>query len=194
MEANEKAAHVQKNLTSCDIQMKKLVAAMEDISHSSSQIKEVISSIQTIADQTTLLALNASIEAARAGEAGKGFAVVANEVSNLALDSMNASQSTVDLIANALDSVEKGMLIVGETADMLQLSVEEALELGKRIDSISEASVNQADALGQITEGIEQISSVVAENSAMAEQSAAFSEELTAHAQLLKNQIEVFQV
>ena len=77
---------------------------------------------------------------------------------------------------------------------MLQLSVEEALELGKRIDSISEASVNQADALGQITEGIEQISSVVAENSAMAEQSAAFSEELTAHAQLLKNQIEVFQV
>lgn len=174
--------------------MKKLVAAMEDISHSSSQIKEVISSIQTIADQTTLLALNASIEAARAGEAGKGFAVVANEVSNLALDSMNASQSTVDLIANALDSVDKGMSIVGETADMLRMSVEEALELGKRIDSISEASVNQAEALGQITEGIEQISSVVAQNSAMAEQSAAFSEELTAHAQLLKNQIEVFQV
>lgn len=134
------------------------------------------------------------LEAARAGEAGKGFAVVANEVSNLALDSMNASQSTVDLIANALDSVEKGMSIVGETANMLQLSVEEALELGKRIDSISEASVNQADALGQITEGIEQISSVVAENSAMAEQSAAFSEELTAHAQLLKNQIEIFQI
>lgn len=194
VEANEKAAHVQKNLTSCDEQMRKLVAAMEDISHSSSQIKEVISSIQTIADQTTLLALNASIEAARAGEAGKGFAVVANEVSNLALDSMNASQSTVDLIANALDSVEKGMSIVGETADMLQLSVKEALELGERIDSISEASVNQAEALGQITEGIEQISSVVAENSAMAEQSASFSEELTAHAQLLKDQIEVFQV
>ena len=194
VDANEKAAHVQKNLTSCDEQMKKLVAAMEDISHSSSQIKEVISSIQTIADQTTLLALNASIEAARAGEAGKGFAVVANEVSNLALDSMNASQSTVDLIANALDSVDKGMSIVGETADMLRMSVEEALELGKRIDSISEASVNQAEALGQITEGIEQISSVVAQNSAMAEQSAAFSEELTAHAQLLKNQIEVFQV
>lgn len=194
VDANEKAAHVQKNLTSCDEQMKKLVAAMEDISHSSSQIKEVINSIQTIADQTTLLALNASIEAARAGEAGKGFAVVANEVSNLALDSMNASQSTVDLIANALDSVDKGMSIVGETADMLRMSVEEALELGKRIDSISEASVNQAEALGQITEGIEQISSVVAQNSAMAEQSAAFSEELTAHAQLLKNQIEVFQV
>ena len=124
VDANEKAAHVQKNLTSCDEQMKKLVAAMEDISHSSSQIKEVISSIQTIADQTTLLALNASIEAARAGEAGKGFAVVANEVSNLALDSMNASQSTVDLIANALDSVDKGMSIVGETADMLRMSVD----------------------------------------------------------------------
>jgi len=192
--ANEKAAVVQKNLASCDAQMKKLVAAMDDISQSSSQIKEVISSIQTIADQTTLLALNASIEAARAGEAGKGFSVVANEVSNLALDSMNAAQSTVDLIANALDSVEKGMDIVGETARTLQISVEESLELNKRIDSISEASVNQANALNQITEGIEQISSVVSENSAMAEQSAAFSQELTAHAQLLNDQIDIFQI
>lgn len=194
VEANNKSSIVQQNLNACDAQMQKLVAAMEDISHSSSQIKEVISSIQTIADQTTLLALNASIEAARAGEAGRGFAVVANEVSNLALDSMNAAQSTVDLIANALNSVEKGMDIVQETAETLERSVEESRELGKRIDSISEASLNQAEALNQVTEGIEQISSVVSENSAMAQESAAFSEELTAHAQMLKQQIEVFQV
>lgn len=194
VEANNRSAVVQQNLNSCDAQMKKLVAAMDDISHSSNQIKEVISSIQSIADQTTLLALNASIEAARAGEAGRGFAVVANEVSNLALDSMNAAQSTVELIANALESVDKGMGIVQETASMLQHSVNESLELGKRIDSISEASLTQADALNQISEGIEQISSVVAENSSMAQESAAFSEELTAQAQLLRQQIEVFQI
>ena len=193
VEANNRSV-VQQNLNSCDAQMKKLVAAMDDISHSSNQIKEVISSIQSIADQTTLLALNASIEAARAGEAGRGFAVVANEVSNLALDSMNAAQSTVELIANALESVDKGMGIVQETASMLQHSVNESLELGKRIDSISEASLTQADALNQISEGIEQISSVVAENSSMAQESAAFSEELTAQAQLLRQQIEVFQI
>ena len=194
VEANNRSAVVQQNLNSCDAQMKKLVAAMDDISHSSNQIKEVISSIQSIADQTTLLALNASIEAARAGEAGRGFAVVANEVSNLALDSMNAAQSTVELIANALESVDKGMGIVQETASMLQHSVNESLELGKRIDSISEASLTQANALNQISEGIEQISSVVAENSSMAQESAAFSEELTAQAQLLRQQIEVFQI
>ncbi|MCI8371721.1 MAG: methyl-accepting chemotaxis protein [Lachnospiraceae bacterium] len=192
--ANDKSTLVQQNLNACDEQMKKLVAAMEDISKSSSQIKEVISTIQNIADQTTLLALNASIEAARAGEAGRGFAVVANEVNHLALDSMTAAQSTVDLIANALDSVDKGMGIVQETAEMLQHSVEESNELGKRIDDISEASLSQADSLNQVTGGIEQISSVVTENSAMAEESAAFSQELTAQAQLLNQQIEVFRL
>ena len=107
---------------------------------------------------------------------------------------MNAAQSTVELIANALESVDKGMGIVQETASMLQHSVNESLELGKRIDSISEASLTQADALNQISEGIEQISSVVAANSSMAQESAAFSEELTAQAQLLRQQIEVFQI
>ncbi len=82
---------------------------MDKIREASDKIAEIISSIEEIADQTTLLALNASIEAARAGENGRGFAVVATQVGVLADQSSEAARNTKDLIQNAITAVEEGM-------------------------------------------------------------------------------------
>lgn len=70
------------------------------------RINELANAIQDIADQTTLLSLNASIEAARAGEAGKGFAVVATEIQNLATESTRTGASIVNIVAQVNTSVE----------------------------------------------------------------------------------------
>ena len=88
--------------------MKNNTAAMDKIRAASDKIAVIIGSIEDVADQTALLALNASIEAARAGEHGKGFGVVATQVGALADQSSEAARNTKDLIQNAILAVEEG--------------------------------------------------------------------------------------
>ena len=79
----------------------KIAQQIYETNDSVQKIKEAVSLISSIADQTNLLSLNASIEAARAGEAGRGFAVVATEISQLA-DQSNQSAATIDEVINKL--------------------------------------------------------------------------------------------
>ena len=81
--------------------MRELVSAMEEINNCSDAIRTIIGNIEQIADQTSLLSLNASIEAARAGEMGRGFGVVAGEVGNLSKESVAAVQKSTELIQNS---------------------------------------------------------------------------------------------
>ncbi|WP_167958894.1 methyl-accepting chemotaxis protein [Anaerosporobacter faecicola] len=175
-------------------QMQAVVAAMNDISESSKQISQIIQTIEGIADETNLLALNASIEAARAGEAGKGFAVVADQVSKLAAESATAANNSTIFIDASLKAVELGNIEVDKTATKLLETVQKAKELGQNIEGISEASSTQATALEEVSKGIEQISKVIEVQSKVSEQSAGASEELTAQAEALREMVAKFKL
>lgn len=167
-------------------QMKDMVVAMEDITTQSNEIGKVIKAIEDIAFQTNILALNAAVEAARAGAAGKGFAVVADEVRSLATKSSEAAKSSSQLIENSIQAVKTGSGVANHTADTLQKIAEDAGGVVAEMEAFAERYQEQTMQLGQISEGIEQISAVVQTNSATAEETAASSEELSGQAHLMK--------
>ncbi len=189
LEANEVNTEVQDS----NEKMLEMNQAMEEISAKSDEISKIIKVIEDIAFQTNILALNAAVEAARAGAAGKGFAVVADEVRNLAHKSSQAAKSTTLLITDTVKAVNHGVTISNEVKDSINQIYHEMVTMAQRVDSIADASNNQAMAIEQITVGIDQISSVIQTNSATSEESAAASEELASQAALMKSSISVFQ-
>ncbi|WP_051280691.1 methyl-accepting chemotaxis protein [Anaerovorax odorimutans] len=193
-EANMKLGHLSQDITLSNQQMQKLIEAMKEISNTSSEIEKINKTIEDIAFQTNILALNAAVEAARAGAAGKGFAVVADEVRNLASKSAEAAKNTTALIGSAILAVNNGSSIADETGKSLSSVVNESKAVTETVDKITEASNEQANALAQITQGMEQISSVVQSNSATSEESAAAAEELSGQAQMLKTLVKKFKL
>lgn len=193
-QASSKANAVGETMKQSNLRMQQLSSAMEEISRASGKIGKIIKTIEDIAFQTNILALNAAVEAARAGSAGKGFAVVADEVRNLASKSAEASNSTAGLIESAIQAVENGTKMAGETAQALLAAVNGSGEVAAIIDHISEASRQQAESITQVTQGVDQISGVVQTNSATSEESAAASEELSGQAQLLKKLVSEFRL
>ena len=186
-DASAKAVQAGERITASNERMKDMIKAMENISAKSSEINNIISTIEGIAFQTNILALNAAIEAARAGTAGKGFAVVADEVRNLAAKSAKAAQSTTELIKQSLSAVDEGSAIADETAESLRSSVAITTEAVALINEISGASRKQAEMINNVNESIEQIAAVVQTNAAAAEESAASGEELNSQAAELQN-------
>ena len=102
--------------------------------------------------------------------------------------------NTSALIADSIVSVERGSSIVDEVADLMDKSAESARVAVSIMDTISQETDNEAQAIKQVTVGIDQISSVVQTNSATAEQSAAASEELSGQANMLRELISGFKL
>lgn len=177
------------NVKTSGVKMQGVVEAMNDISHSSHSISKVIKTIDDIAFQTNILALNATVEAARAGAHGKGFAVVAEEVKNLAEKSAAAAQETAELIQNSMTKVECGSENVEAMGVALNVLQEIIGEVVKSVDNIAVSSNDQAVAVTQINQAIDQVSQVVQTNSATSQQCASASEELSNHSQRLKDML-----
>lgn len=186
-------ADMNKRVVESNEHMKNNTEAMDKIRAASDKIAVIISSIEDVADQTALLALNASIEAARAGEHGKGFGVVATQVAALADQSSEAAKNTKNLIQNAIAAVDEGIEFVNATAKSLSTVVENANVVNSSMEEIAMASDDQAIAASQISDGIQQIAEVVESNSATSEESAAASEELSKQADMLKELVGRFR-
>ncbi|MCI8638563.1 MAG: methyl-accepting chemotaxis protein [Coprococcus sp.] len=193
-EANRISSSVKGGLLESNEKMQNLTEVIQKISANSAEIHKIVKTIEDIAFQTNILALNAAVEAARAGTAGKGFAVVADEVRSLAGRSSEAAQKTTVLLSQTVESMDVGVLAAQDTAKSMLAVVEQADKMSSLISGIADYTNQQADAAGEISRGVDEISSVVQSNVSTAEASAAASEELSGQASMLREMVARFRL
>lgn len=129
-----------------------VIQTMENISHSSRKIEDIVGVVDSIAFQTNILALNAAVEAARAGEQGRGFAVVAGEVRSLAQNSAAAAKEIKQLIQASCQQVACGAEQVRKAGQTMQDIMGASKEVTSIIREVSEAAVRQSSQLHEVTQ------------------------------------------
>jgi methyl-accepting chemotaxis protein len=172
---------------------------MNGLSESASRIGEVVTLIQAIAEQTNLLALNATIEAARAGEAGKGFAVVASEVKELATQTSKATEEISSQItaiqdetghaASAISSVTEIINNMNEIASSIASSVEEQ---GVATQEIASNATEASRSTVEVTTNIEAVATAAENTRDTADKVDSSAQQLKDNASMLRDQVASF--
>lgn len=173
----------------------KVAEMVKQLGESSQQIGAIVETIDDIAEQTNLLALNAAIEAARAGEHGKGFAVVADEVRKLAERSSKATGEIAELISNiqqmtdhAVSAMNQGSQEVaegtqlgnqaGEALSAIQEAIVSIVSIVRQIEEVSAATQQMSSSSAEVVKAIENVSAITEETTAAAEEMSASSDDV----------------
>lgn len=162
-----------------------LLRFIGDIKQSSNEIQNINNVIDDIAWQTNLLSLNAMIEASRAGDGHGGFKVVALEVKRLAERAAEAADGINKLLASNLKSVQKGVDFSEDMKQTFEALIGDIKPLGIAVRNMSDASIEQTQAILQINQGLTDIDRTVTQNQQAAEETAKTSAELRNNAEAL---------
>jgi len=168
------------------------ITAMTEINAASAKISDIISTIDEIAFQTNLLAVNAAVEAARAGEEGRGFAVVASEVRSLAQRSAGAAKEIKGLIQDSLKKVETGSALVNKSGETLQGIVGSVKRVTDIVGEIAASSAEQSTGVEQVNTAVTQMDQVTQSNSAQTEELSATAHTLSEEAGRLQELVAKF--
>ncbi|CBV44224.1 methyl-accepting chemotaxis protein [Halomonas elongata] len=174
--------------------MEDVVAAIDEINDSASQMNGIVDTIDSIAFQTNILALNASVEAARAGEHGRGFAVVAEEVRQLASRSASATREIKTLIERSDSKVVEGTRRVKETDEIIAGMAADIQQLTALVGEISTATREQSQGIEQVGEAVTQMDQMTQQNAGLVEGHSDASRRLVERSHRLRERVARFRI
>lgn len=169
------------------------VEKVNTLSEAAQRIGDVVTLIQEIAEQTNLLALNATIEAARAGEAGKGFAVVASEVKNLAEQTAKATADISAQVTSIQDATGMSATAINEISGSIQQLSEISSSIAAAVEEQASAAQEIATNVHHAAQGTREVSSNIAAVSSSAEESQTSASTVLTSAGELASQADVLQ-